>query len=65
MKIDKAIEIKERTGDEFLHTDPDEIDEAESLSIEALKRIKHARDFGSMAAVVAAAAVPLPGETRE
>lgn len=44
MNIDKAIEIKERTGDEFLHTDPDEIDEAERLSIEALKRIRDRRN---------------------
>ncbi|MBA7524036.1 hypothetical protein ES705_16173 [subsurface metagenome] len=37
MTIDKAIEIKSREGEEFLNTDPDEIDEAERLSIEALK----------------------------
>ena len=43
MKIDKAIEIKERKGEEFLNTDPDEIDEAERLSIEALKRISAMR----------------------
>ena len=44
MKLDRAIEIKSRTGEEFLHTDPDEIDEADSLSIEALKRIKACRE---------------------
>jgi len=37
MKLDKAIEIKLRTGDELLATDPDDIDKAEALSIEALK----------------------------
>lgn len=39
MKIEKAIEIKARTGEEFLNTDPDEIDEADRLSIEALRRV--------------------------
>lgn len=29
MTIDKAIEIKTWTGEEFLSTDPDEIDEAD------------------------------------
>ncbi|MBA7506584.1 hypothetical protein ES706_05276 [subsurface metagenome] len=43
MKIDKAIEIKTRTGEEFLNTDPDEIDEADRLSIEAMKRISAMR----------------------
>lgn len=60
MKIDKAIEIKERKGEEFLNTDPDEIDEAERLSIEALKALKENR----------IAALPwteelLPGETED
>ena len=41
MKLDRAIEIKSLTGDEFLHTDPDDIDEAERLSIEALKRCQY------------------------
>lgn len=42
MTIDEAIEIKSREGEEFLHTDPDKIDEADRLSIEALKReVKH------------------------
>ena len=40
MNIDKAIEIKARTGEEFLNTDPDEIEEADKLSIEALVFIK-------------------------
>ena len=43
MKIDQAIVIKERTGEEFLQTDPDELDEAERLSIEALKRLQEQR----------------------
>lgn len=36
MDIDKAIEIKRRVGEEFLNTDPDDIEEADRLSIEAL-----------------------------
>lgn len=43
MKLANAIEIKSRTGEEFLHTDPDDIDEAERLSIEAMKRIDYCR----------------------
>lgn len=43
MNIRKAIEIKLRKGDEFLNTDPDEIDEAERLSIEVLKIIDNLR----------------------
>lgn len=46
MKLDKAIEIKERTGEEFLNTDPDEIDEADRLSIEALKVYKKSQEAG-------------------
>ena len=38
MNVKKAIEIKARTGEEFLNTDPDDIDEADRLSVEALKR---------------------------
>ena len=45
MTIDEAIEIKSREGEEFLHTDPDDIDEAERLSIEALKREKEHREL--------------------
>ncbi|MBA7625697.1 hypothetical protein ES703_33129 [subsurface metagenome] len=60
MNIDKAIEIKARTGEEFLHTDPDEIDEADRLSTEALKFIKEHRikwhcDYP----------LKLPGETKD
>jgi len=43
MTIGKAIEIKTRTGEEFLKTDSAEIDEADRLSIEALKRIDNQR----------------------
>ncbi len=43
MQIDEAIEIKSREGEEFLHTDPGEIDEADRLSVEALKRVKACR----------------------
>ena len=45
LTIDEAIDIKGRTGEEFLNTDPDDIDEAERLSIEALKLVKDMRDF--------------------
>ena len=58
MTLEKAIEIKSRTGDEFLATDPEEIDEADRLSIEAMKRIQERRvlwaEWGGP---------PLPGET--
>ncbi|KKL62077.1 hypothetical protein LCGC14_2188870 [marine sediment metagenome] len=60
MNIPKAIEIKARRGEEFLNTDPDELDEADRLSIEALKRVQeiwndpHAR-----------VRTRLPGETEE
>jgi len=60
MNISKAIEIKERTGDEFLNTDPDEIDEAEELSIEALKAIEVYRSANE-----SWLSLPLPGETKE
>lgn len=43
MTIEKAIEIKLRTGEEFLKTDPEDIDEADRLSIEAMKRIVYLR----------------------
>jgi len=59
MTMDEAIEIKSRTGEEFLNTDPDKIDEADRLSIEALKRVNHWRaDFKALAQE------PLPGETK-
>ena len=38
--IDEAIRLKQLTGDEFLQADPDELDEADRLSTEALKAIK-------------------------
>lgn len=60
MTIEKAIEIKTRTGEEFLKTDSAEIDEADRLSIEAMKRITALRtghfDFPYLS---------LPGETEE
>lgn len=40
MNIDEAIRIKSLEGEEFLHTDVDDIDEADRLSIEALKLIQ-------------------------
>lgn len=43
MTIDEAIEIKSRTGEAFLGTDPDDINEADRLSIEALAFIKQHR----------------------
>ena len=47
MTVDEAIEIKSREGEEFLHTDPDKLDEADRLSIEALKRVKAChREYG-------------------
>ena len=58
--IDEAIEIKSRTGEEFLHTDPDKIDEADRLSIEALKEIKRLRSHKAFNVQKT-----LPGETEE
>jgi len=43
MTIDEAIRIKGLTGDEFLHTDPDDIEEADRLSVEALKQFEFHR----------------------
>lgn len=60
MTIDEAIEIKERKGDEFLQTDPDKIDEADRLSIEALKRVKYYKKLWDTWHIG-----PLPGETKE
>ncbi len=42
--IDEAIRLKQLTGDEFLQADPDELEEAEQLSIEALKRERTHRE---------------------
>ncbi len=58
MTLQKAIEIKARTGEEFLSTDPDEIDEAERLSIEAMKAIQRHRHTNMPAAFIV-----LKGET--
>lgn len=60
MTIDEAIEIKSREGEEFLHTDPDKIDEADRLSIEALKRVKSLREGYWYKKTML-----LPGETEE
>jgi len=60
MKLSKAIEIKARTGEEFLNTDPDERDEAERLSIEAMKAIQRHRHTNMPAAFLV-----LEGETPE
>ena len=57
MTLDEAIKIKLRTGEEFLHTDPDEIDEADRLSIEALIRVRNERINPG-----AYSHLPLPGE---
>jgi len=60
MNINRAIYIKSLEGDEFLRADPDEIDEAERLSIEALKREKVNREDPKFVIVGL-----LPGETKE
>ena len=60
MTAEEAIEIKSRTGDDFLNTDPDEIDEADRLSIEALKRCKVLAEINPLWP-----AELLPGETKE
>ena len=59
MTIDKAIEIKDLTGEEFLNVDPDDIEEADRLSIEALKAVKYVRRNYPDILVA-----PLPGETK-
>ncbi|MBA7589468.1 hypothetical protein ES708_31553 [subsurface metagenome] len=60
MTITEAIEIKGRTGVEFLQTDPDEIEEADRLSNEALKRLIDARTPQSVNPHLL-----LPGETED
>lgn len=60
MTLDKALEIKSRTGEEFLNTDPDEIEEADRLSIEALKSVRTGRRVGPHLD-----AKLLPGETED
>lgn len=60
MTLGEAIKIKSRTGEEFIRTTPEDIGEADRLSIEALKRCRsnnlkpQCADFR-----------PLPGETLE
>ena len=60
MNITKAIEIKSLTGEEFLKADPDDIDEAERLSVEALKRCQRLRSDKHCSPIK-----PLPGETKD
>ena len=60
MNVQKAIEIKARTGDDFLNTDPDDIEEADRLSTEALKRENQYRENEPQEDWLL-----LPGETRE
>ena len=60
MTIGEAIKIKERKGDEFLQTDPDDIDEADRLLIEAGKRLELGRGIG-----LPRFDALLPGETEE
>ena len=60
MTLQKAIEIKSLTGEEFLNADPDEIDEADRLSVEALKAIQRHRLDNMPAAFIV-----LKGETPE
>ncbi len=60
MTIDEAIKIKELEGDEFLRADPDEIDEADRLSIEALRRVKNNRLLSPTHTINL-----LPGETKD
>jgi len=60
MTIDEAIEIKQRTGQAFLNTDPDDIDKADRLGIEALKREMRRRSLRYGEAITL-----LPGETEE
>jgi len=57
LDINKAIEIEQRTGEAFLQTDPEDIDEADRLSIEALKRVLKSRPPHPSLAFL-----PLPGE---
>ena len=60
MNIDKAIELKELTGPAFLNADPDELDEADRLSVKAMKAIRTWRiDW------IADPLHQLPGETIE
>ena len=60
MTIDEAIEIKQRTGDAFLNTDPEDLEEADMLSIEALKAINDIRQKHPTYTISL-----LPGETKD
>ena len=60
MTVTEAIEIKTRTGDELLKSNPHELIEADRLSNEALKAISEYRQhpfYGKLK--------KLPGETEE
>lgn len=39
MTLTEAIRLKQLEGDAFLDADPDDLEEAEQLSIEAIKRL--------------------------
>lgn len=58
MKLDTAIRILKRCASDGIPRGETPFNDAIELGIEALKRIKDARDFGTMAAVNT-----LPGET--
>ncbi|MBA7679879.1 hypothetical protein ES703_88184 [subsurface metagenome] len=60
MTVVEAIAIKELTGNDYLAIDVDDLDEADRLSLEALKRHK-SRDDLSYSELLE----PLPGETEE
>lgn len=60
MTLDEAIRIKSLEGEEFLLLTLNDIDEADRLSIEALKAIKEWRHYPFPDGVIR-----LPGETDE
>ncbi|MBA7553749.1 hypothetical protein ES705_46348 [subsurface metagenome] len=60
MTLDEAIRLKQLEGEEFLHADPDELDEADRLLIDIGKRVLLVRRFPD-----AFNLKTLPGETEE
>ena len=60
MKIEKAIEIKSRSREALNHTHPAVINEADKLSLEALKLVKKCRHSPNSWFVK-----ELPGETEK
>lgn len=44
MTLEKAIKIKTRTGEDYFNADSNDRNEADRLSIEALKRLKEHRE---------------------